>query len=139
MRKLFFVIGICFIATLFFLPVHAQVGLVSCGSVDNPLTPSIDEARPCGFCDIFQLIKTIVDKIMIFVPIVGALFLAIGGFLFFVGGADPSKVSQANSVIKATIIGLIIIYTSWLFINFFLSFLGVAVFTGPGTWWQITC
>jgi len=109
---------------------QASGGLVQCGRAGQD---------PCGLCDIFVLGKTIIDQVMFFVPIVGALFLVIGGFLFFIGGADPSKVNQGNSVIKATVIGIVIIYASWLFISFLLTFLGVASWTGLGGWWEITC
>jgi len=116
-------------------------GLVPCGRVtDDFSTPGIDESQPCGFCHSFQLVHNIINVFLFpFVPAIGGLLLVIGGFSFFVGGGNPATVSRGKTIIVGTVIGLVIVYSAWLVINTALDFIGIASWTGLGTWWEITC
>jgi len=79
-----------------------------------------------------------------------ALMFVVSGLLFMIahfsdaevlaGGAKggPALFSQAKKAITATVIGLAIVFISWIFLNTFLTFIGVAEWTGLGTWWQWT-
>jgi len=149
----------------------ASTGLVPCGGFEldadgNRITMPLTSPVPAGWgkisntemaklqpacqlCHIFVLVQNILNIFLFpFVPIIGALLLVIGGFLFFVGGASPAQVGRGRTIITATLIGIVIIYTSWLLVNTFLGFIGVSSFTGffndPATsqeegWWQIDC
>ena len=133
MLRTFLLIGflLCFIFLLAPEAANAQ-GLVACGGADQ---------NPCQLCDIFKLVKNILDIFIFpFVPIIGALLLAVGGFFMFIGGANPQWLSRGKSILIATIVGLIIVYTAWLVINTFFTFFGVASWVGPGGgWWEIDC
>ena len=117
--------------------------IVPCGGIDNP----------CNLCHIFVLINNIIDFILTcLAPIIGSLMLVIAGIMFMVaysGGAEmlpggkkggPALFSQAKKMITAVVMGLVIIFVSWVFLNTFLSFIGVAEWTGlEGGWWNIQC
>jgi len=118
------------------IPIQAQA-ICSFG----PLVPC---GRPgtsaCQFCDIFKLLNNIMNYIIkCIVPIIAALMLVIGGFYLLIAGASPQLFSKAKSVITAAVIGLVIIFVAWIFLNTFLTYIGVAEWTGLGTWWQINC
>jgi hypothetical protein len=118
------------LATL--VPSSAEAaGLVPCGGTAEP---------SCSLCHGFVLVKNILD-IFLFptIPIIAALLIAVGGFFMLTGAASPQNLSRGRTIILAVVIGVLIIYGSWLFINLLLSFFGVTIWTGPGTWWEIPC
>ena len=106
-----------------------QGGLVPCGQSGNP----------CNFCHIFVLVANVVNYVLTcLVPIVAALMIIIGGLYLLIAGPSPEKLSKAKAVLTAAIIGLFIIFLSWVFINTLLSFMGINEWTGLGTWWDWT-
>lgn len=129
------------VSFLFLIPAQTQAGLVPCGaSQDDPDTDGIFEDQPCQFCHIFVLINNIISFILTrLVPIAAGLMLIIGGFYFLIAGPDPGKVNQAKSIIFAVVIGIVVIFAAWVFLNTFLTTIGVATWTGLDNWWQITC
>jgi len=140
-------LGLFLLAFLFFslIPIQAQAvcnfgPLVPCG---RPGAPT------CQFCDIFKLLNNIMNYIIkCIAPIVAGLMLVIGGFYLLIAGTSPQLVSKAKSIITAAVIGLVIIFVAWIFLNTFLEKIGVATWTGlwddPATaeeegWWKINC
>ena len=59
--------------------------------------------------------------------------------MLFTAAGNPANLGRAKTIITATIIGLLIIYGSWVFVNLLLTSMGVAGWTGLGTWWEIDC
>ena len=117
----------------------------------GPIVPCGGSGRPCQFCHIFVVITNIINFVLTcLAPIVAALMFVVSGLLFMIahfsdaevlaGGAKggPALFSQAKKAITATVIGLAIVFISWIFLNTFLTFIGVAEWTGLGTWWQWT-
>ncbi len=129
------------VSFLFLIPAQTQAGLVPCGaSQDDTDTEDVFEDQPCQFCHIFVLINNIISFILTrLVPIAAGLMLIIGGFYFLIAGADPGKISQARSIITAVVIGIVVVFVAWVFLNTFLSTIGVATWTGLDNWWEITC
>ena len=104
-------------------------GLVPCGGPNEP---------PCEFCHLFVMFDRIIDFVLFtLVPPIAVLMLVIGGAMFFFAGADPALLSKARAVLSATVIGLLIIYGSWLLINAFFIAIGVSAWTGLGTWFEL--
>ncbi len=121
-------------AFLFFslIPSYAQAGLVPCGTADT---------KPCTFCDLFVLLNNIFAYFLTFIlPSIATVLIAWGGFTLVTAGEDKNKYTKAKNIITATIIGLVIILSSWMFLNMFLSSIGVAEWTGlKEGWWEIEC
>ncbi len=122
---------------LFFLLVPGQIfaicegNLVPCGREGTP---------PCNLCHLFELINNILSFVLTcLVPIVGAIMLVWGGFTFLSAGSSPGQVEQARNIITAVVIGIVIIFIAWVFLNTFLSSIGVAEWTGLESWWKIQC
>lgn len=128
---------------LFLTPVSVWAGC------EGPIVPCGGEEDPCQFCHIFELLNNIINYVLTcLTPIVAGFMMVLGGFYFLIAGPRPEKVSKAKSVITAAVIGLVIIFLSWVFLNTFLDMIGVAKWTGffdnPATpeiegWWQIKC
>ena len=143
MKKLFvffvaFTILLGGLSPLISAPADAA-GLVPCGG---------EGQDPCNFCHIFALVNNIILFFLVpndmnngaaIVLILAALLFAIGGFTMLTSSGTPQKLDQGKNIIFATIIGLLIVYGSWLFIGMLLTVFDVAAWQGVGDWWQIDC
>jgi hypothetical protein len=120
----------------------ARVGEVGeCGTGLPIGAPTFTKFVDCSPCHFFVLIDGIVDFILLtVVPPIATIILIVAGIAFYQAGASPEKFSWAKSVLTATVIGLVIIYLSWVIINFTLDAVGVADWVGFGEgWFQIKC
>jgi len=117
-----------------------QFGIGVCGaSADNPNTP-YNEKDACNFCHIFLLATSILNFFLgTIIPPLAALFVVVGGFMMLTAGGNPQSVSRGRTVLTAVVIGLIIVYASWIFVNTIFQALGVSQWAGLGNWWQISC
>lgn len=119
-------------------------GLIPCGEPGNP----------CDLCDVFGLGVNILNFFLIptttnngfaIVPTIATLLIAWGGFTFLTAGGNTQSLDKGKRILAAVVIGLVIVYASWLFVNFLFSALGVADWVGvsgfgQGTGpWQIQC
>jgi len=118
---------------LFFLIFNSvqAAGLVPCGGPGEDV---------CTLCHFFVMLDRIIKFLLRYiVPVLGALMIAIGGVMYIIGQGKPEMLSRVKSLFTAIIIGLVIIYGAWLIVNLFLTTIGVAEWTGLGTWWEIRC
>jgi hypothetical protein len=125
MKKLFILKAI-----FFFVPflVSAQERFIPCSGPD------------CNFCHIFVLIDNVIKFVLInIVPPIAILMLIIGGLLFYFSVGDPTKTKQATEIIKATIIGMLIIYFAWSIIVAIFQIIGVTNRESWFWWSAISC
>jgi len=109
-------------------------------SCNTPLVPCGGPANPCKLCHFFVLFTNIVNFVLFcIVPPLAALMIAIGGFYLIFSGENPENVKKGGGIIKATLIGLLIVFSAWLVVNLFFQLIGVADWTGLKSWWQINC
>lgn len=81
---------------------------------------------PCQFCHFFVMINGIVSFFLIYiVPYVAVLMMVIAGLLFYFGGAKPDLLTTGKNFFYGVIIGLVLIYGSYIFVGAFLDVLGV--------------
>ena len=117
-----------------FLPVFAQAvswwPLVPCGTSVNP--------TPCNRCDLFKLLKNIIDFVLIgLMPPAAAILFVWGGFLILMGGANPGLISKGKSIFWNTAIGVAIILASWLITNSIIR--SLAADNIAPEWWKFQC
>lgn len=125
------IIFLFILAGFLLLPaVSSAEGLVPCGG---------EGEDPCTLCHFFVLLENIIDFVFInLVPPVAMLMLAIGGFMFFFAGGDPGNLARAKSIITTTVLGLVIVYLSFIVIGIFLLSIGLADWTKNiySSWWS---
>jgi len=81
----------------------------------------------CQICHLFVMINGAINYLFISViPYIVILMFVIAGVFFYLGGAKPNYKSRAKEVIKTTLIGLVLIYGSFLIVGVALTLLGVA-------------
>ena len=119
MKKII-LIGILFLFLFVSIgPVLADNGLIPCGG---------NGQSPCTLCDFLVLFQNIVNFLLLnpgIVPILAGLMLAVAGVMFFLGGVDQKLINQAKELLKAIVIGLIIIYGAFLIVNAFFWMIGL--------------
>ena len=113
--------------------------LVPCGlSQDNPAT-SINEKKSCGRCDLFQLLKNLIDFVVGgLMPPLAVLLFVWAGFLILLSGANPGLYAQGQTIFKTTFYGIIILLSAWMITNTLILSIG-AKYNTAGNWWQFTC
>ncbi len=149
MRRILLVFFLSLLVFSFVVPFQCQAGLVPCGTERDPKTGKI--SNPCQLCHFFVLFENIIDFILTrIVPPIAVLMIAVGGFMYVfafanpegtvAGSGGPALVSKANSLFRAVVFGLIIIFAAWLIVNVFFVVIGVADWTGlKEGWWKIKC
>ncbi len=125
------IIALCFLFFTMTVPAHAALTpLVQCGT---------STTGACTMCDIFKLFKRIIDYVAFtLVPIIAGLLILMAGFYILLGGASPEMVSTGRKMLTNTLIGVAIIYGSWMVTNFILiSLAGQNPLTS--SWFKIDC
>ncbi len=85
-------------------------------------------ADDCGDYAVSDFIALAINISQWILGIVGSLTLLMfvyGGFTFLISAGSSEKVGQAKKIITAAVIGLIIIFASWLIINYVFQIMGL--------------
>lgn len=109
----------------------------------GPILPCGREGTPaCQLCHVFVLIINIINFIMkCLTPIAASLMLVISGLMLIIShfsDGGPQLVSSATKMVTATIVGLVIIFISWILLNTVFTELGFVGWQGFGNWWDFT-
>jgi len=81
----------------------------------------------CQFCHFFVMIDGIFDFVLTYiVPPIAVLMIVVGGIMFYFAGGNPELLSRGKSLIKSVIIGLFIVYGSFMIVGFLLNVVGAA-------------
>jgi cytochrome bd-type quinol oxidase subunit 2 len=89
------------------LPVAAQ------GSMGEALNKTAEQADYSGNRDLFLFTAQIVQALLGILGLLFVILLVYGGATWMTSMADPKKIEKAKNIIKASIIGLIIIVCSY--------------------------
>ncbi len=87
--------------------------------VTEPILPCGREGAPdCNLCHLWHLGSNIVNFISfnLAIPVAVLLFMA-AGVIFLTSGGSEQKVALARSIFTNTVIGLVIIFCSWLLVD----------------------
>ena len=116
---------------LLFPSISFAHGLVPCGGPGE---------HPCTACDLLVLLQNLIQfgiKIAFLLVIV---FVVYGGFRWLLSGGNEASIKAGQKIIIGSIIGLIIILSSWLIVNtvfWLIAQVGGDNYTG--TWNHIQC
>jgi len=123
--KKFFVLiafSYCLLASL---PASAA-GLVPCNGPD------------CKLCHLLVLIVNITNFLMrnIAAPLAGLMFL-VGGIMMVAAGGSESRFSKGKEIFLNTLIGVVIVLSSWAIVNTLIMIFGSGQLAG--NWWNVQC
>lgn len=126
--KLFFVFLIILVGFNVFAPITFAAGLVPCGNPDQ---------SPCTVCDFYKMADGIIKFITIdIVPPLAVLLIIIGGVMFIFSGGSEERITKGKAILTSTIVGLIIVYTSWILVDTIFKKIADQQF---GPWNKIEC
>jgi hypothetical protein len=107
------------------LPVFAK-GLVPCGGSGE---------EECKLYHLFLMLENFYDQAMIYATVIGVIIVVGAGITMITAMGNQSKVENAKKTLTAAVVGILIIWTSWLIINTILGILKWEPETGK--WWEI--
>jgi hypothetical protein len=89
--------------------------LVYAGFVTGPIVPCKDN---CNLCHLWKLASNIINFITfnLAIPVATLLFIA-AGVIFLISGGNDQRVTLAKTIFTNVVIGLVIIFCSWLIID----------------------
>lgn len=122
--------------------VPLAVGMIFLGNTASAqgIVPCGGSGDPCQLCDIFVMLDRIFDFIFIdIIPPVAVVVFTIGGAYFLLNTGNPQTANKAKAILTTAVLGLVIIYGSWLLVNFFFTAIGVSEWTGLGNWFEYPC
>lgn len=117
MKKLFLLISLFFLI-LFLTPVliSAQEPLVPCGNAGQ---------KSCTIDDFFIMLARIFNFIVKFIATpLAVLMLTIGGIMILISAGNPTLAGMGKKILWVSVIGLVLVFCSWLIVNFILGALG---------------
>ncbi len=108
-----------------------ESGSGNCADNENCGNYSVD--------DFLSLAVNVSNWILGIVGSAALLFFVYGGFLFILSGGSSDKVDQGKRMIIGSVVGLVIVFSSYLIIQFVMSSLGFTKAEG-GSWskWKPT-
>ena len=112
-------------------------GLVPCGrDWDDPSTTWI-ETDDCNFCFLMMMVNDLMNFLIMIVSAVAVLALITTGLMFITSSGDSERKNQAKTTFKYVLIGYIILFTSWIVVDFLLIAWG---YLDPlGGEWNVIC
>jgi len=82
----------------------------------------------CGNYEVIDFISLAVNASQWILGMVGALSLIMfiyGGFTFLISAGSSENITKAKNILTASVIGLIIVFSSWLIIKFVIGTMGL--------------
>ena len=112
-------------------------GLVPCERMVNDPDTVWDDTKPCSFCHAAMLVSQGINFLFKIAGVVALLALIVTGILFITSAGSPERRNSAKEAFKWVLIGFLIVFLSWLFVDFILSAWG---YLDPiGGKWNVIC
>src|SRR3989338_2576748 len=98
-----------------------------------------DYTKACGRCDLFKLLKNLIDfTVGALMPAVAILLFVWAGFLILLGGANTNLVAQGRQIFSTTFFVILIMLSAWMITNTLIKSIG-SNYDNADNWWQFTC
>jgi hypothetical protein len=94
-------------------PPGALTPIVQCGGY---LDDGVTRQPACTLCDLFEMISRIIRLVVIYGFAIGGMMLVVGGIMMYFGGSNPGMLSNAKSMVKNVIIGIVVMLVSFLIV-----------------------
>lgn len=90
-------------------------GLVKCGRTGQPM---------CTLCDLIVGVNVIINYILGIATIAAIAVIFIGAIMYVISGADPGLTGKAKSAIGNALLGIVIILSAWLLVDYTMIVIG---------------
>lgn len=119
-RKTALSISLLLPSLMFVTPIHAAANIDTCPQ-GGPF------AHLCGL-NIGTVIGTAITYIFVVAAILALAYLIYGGIRWIISGGDKGGVQGAKDTIIAALIGLVVIFLSYVILSLVLNFFGISTF-----------
>jgi hypothetical protein len=117
----FSIITLGFINNILINPSEVQAApIISESTLGKPCY----ERGDCGLNDFIKIIDASYTTIFGFIGSIALLMFMVGGVLFLISGGNQEKVTKARNLMISAVIGLLIVFASYLIIDFVLNAVG---------------
>lgn len=103
----------------------------------SELDSDCDFGAPLGFGGVLQLIQNVMNAAISFGVVISVLVIAFAGILWILTPTNPENHSQAKKVLTNAVIGLLIILSAWLVVDFVMKLLYNPNANNFGPWNEI--
>ena len=79
--------------------------------------------KDCTLCDIFELLKNIINLLLAVVLIFAPIFILGGGIMLLTSAGVPDRVTLGKKIITSAIIGMVIAMGAWTILGTFFNVL----------------
>jgi len=118
----------CVFVFLCFLFLSANVCFAAAGQAS--IWKDMEECRKSGSCSLNDFVRLFANVSQWILGIVGSLALLMfiyGGLMFIISSGSSEKVTKAKEIIIGAVIGLVIVFTSYMIIQFTIDALGIEI------------
>jgi len=117
MNKVFFPVILIFLLSIIFVPFAAKAqGIVPCGN---------DTSDPCQIGDFFVMLVNIYNFITIDIAVpLAVIAIIVAAIMMMLSAGNPNLFTLGKKTLYAAIIGLVLVFCSWIIINFVVTALG---------------
>jgi len=126
--KIFKIIFITYLLTVILIGSNS----VNAGFVTGQIVPCGSEGQSsCTLCHLWNLASNVINFISfnLAIPIATLLFV-VAGIIFLTSAGSEQKIGLAKSIFVNTVIGLLIIFCSWLLIDTLLKTIATGAING---------
>ncbi|MEK7123927.1 MAG: hypothetical protein AAB851_03500 [Patescibacteria group bacterium] len=97
--------------------------IVPCGLKPGPGIPT-SYTKPCSICHLYILTGNLINFVIynIAIPLAALMFLVAGVYLIFSGGSEE-RIKTGRTIFQNTVIALLIVFCSWIFLNTLFQYL----------------
>ncbi|MDD3190842.1 MAG: right-handed parallel beta-helix repeat-containing protein [Candidatus Pacebacteria bacterium] len=117
--------------------VPGSAGFIPCGrSIDDPDTGDWDECDPCDLCAMILMGQLVTEFLLKLAAIAATLAITFSGLVYVFAAGRAEVVNKSKMMMKAALIGFVIIFISWVVVDSILATLG---YIDPieGVWYTI--
>lgn len=84
----------------------------------GPIVPEVCKSCACGFGGVMAIIQNVVNFIIAIAIIIATLIMVWAGGLYIMSSTNPESRSTANKMLLNAVIGILIVLSAWLVVDF---------------------
>jgi len=89
------------------------------------LSADLQIPKPFGSSSLQDIVASLINVAFVTAGIVALIYIIIGGYNYITSSGNPEQATQAKSTITYAIIGLIVVFVSFLIVRYVLDKIGV--------------
>ncbi len=102
----------------FLLALTVLLTPISAAAQFGPIVPEVCRICPCGFGGVLAIIQNLINFLIAISIIIATIIIVWAGVMYIMSATNPESRSTANKMLMNAVIGIIIILSAWLMVDF---------------------